>query len=141
MDEVYDLLNYLDDLRKNNPSIFHHFDNLYLVLEIFFKNLGYNLKEQFLNRITDALKNYLKGFIKGEVNSKMLEINLKFILELTNNNQFMIWLKNLKFNMFKLMKNNKKTSHITNDIMILANKVHHNLLKNYTYSAKFLFNA
>lgn len=70
----------------------------------------------------------------------MLEINLKFILELTNNDNFMQWVKNLKFDLFKIMKNNKQVSHITNDIMILANKIHHNLLKNYSYSAKFMFN-
>lgn len=82
----------------------------------------------------------MKGFINGEVNATMLEINLKFILELTNNDNFMQWVKNLKFDLFKIMKNNKQVSHITNDIMILANKIHHNLLKNYSYSAKFMFN-
>lgn len=88
-DEVYDLLNFLDDLRQNNPSTFHQFDKLYLVLEMFLTNLSLNLGEQFLSRISVSLKNYLKGFIHGEVNAKMLEINLKFILELTNNESFM----------------------------------------------------
>lgn len=71
----------------------------------------------------------------------MLEISLKFVLELTNNQHFMEWAKSTKFDLFKIMKDNKRLSHVTNDLLIIGNKIHHNLLKNYNYSAKFLFNS
>lgn len=140
-DEVFDILNLLSDLRHSNPSIFHDFEQLFLALEIFLINLSTNLGEQFLARINTALRSYIKGMSKGEVNSRMLEINLKFILELTNNQNFMDWAKSNKYDLFKIMKTNKRVSHVTNDLLILANKIHHNLLKNYSYSAKFLFNS
>jgi hypothetical protein len=140
-DEIFDLLNQIDDMRRTHPIIFHNFDQLYIVLEIFFKNLAKNLNEKFLENIDTALRNYLKGFVNKEVNIEMLRLNLRFVLDLTNNLHFMNWAKEKKIDLFKIMKYNKNTPYMAMDIVKMTAKIHHNLLINYHYASKFLYNA
>ena len=140
-EEVFDILNQLDDLRRSQPAIFFNFPQLYVILEIFLTNLCKTLTEKFLIKIDAALTNYLTSFIQKEVNIEMLKINLKFVLGLTNNVYFMNWLKTKQIDLFKVMKYNIDLPYMTMEAINLTAKIHYNLLVNYYYSSKFLYNT